>query len=113
MSLKLRDRMIFKAIGISVLLNCGMALSASLYDTRKPPLVLLRRIADALAAPPGLIINMFGAPKQHSYHAFMNAIAGALLCSIAFYAVVAWCVMKLIAYLRSDAAGHRAAGGTP
>jgi len=104
MNLKLGDRTIFKAIGISLILNCGLALSAFLYDAQKPPLALLRQIADIFAAPPGLIIGMFGAPKQHSYEAFVNAMAGALLCSVVFYTIVAWGVLRLVTYLRSKAA---------
>lgn len=107
-----RDRMALKAIGISLIIVCGLALSAFLDDTRKPSLVLLRRIAHAIAAPPGVIINMFGAPHQHTVIAFIYGMAGALLFSIVFYAVVAWCVMQLVAYLRSVAA-KRSVGCDP
>lgn len=100
----MRYRVIFRAIGISLIINCGLALSAFLNDTRKPSLVLLRRIAEAIAAPLGVIINTFGAPHQHTFIGFMYGMAGALLFSIVFYAVVAWCVMQLVAYLRSVAA---------
>jgi hypothetical protein len=110
MSLKLRDRPILKATGISLILNCGLALSAFLYDAHKPPSVLLR-IADAFAAPPGVIAAWIFAPKQHSYRAFVNAAAGALFCSVLFYAVIAWGFIKLIAFLRSDTAQDRGAGG--
>jgi hypothetical protein len=110
MSPKLRDSALFKSIGISLLLNCGLALSAFLSDARWPPLVLLRRVADAVAAPPGLIIGTFG-PKQHTQSAFLWAVAEALLCSIAFYAIIFFGVLRLVAYWRSGAAQRRKAGG--
>jgi hypothetical protein len=92
-------RLIFKAIAISLILNCGLALSAFLYNAQRPS--VLSRVADALAAPPGVIANWIFAPKQHSYPALVTAMLGALLCSIVFYTAVTWGVLKLIAYLRS------------
>jgi hypothetical protein len=41
----------------------------------------------------------------------VNAAAGALFCSVLFYAVIAWGFIKLIAFLRSDTAQDRGAGG--
>ena len=106
MGLKFRGRLLFKAFIISLILNSGLAFLA-FYDNAQKPSVLTR-IADAVAAPPGVIANFIFAPKQHSYPAFVKAVVGALLCSVVFYAVVTWAVLILVSYLRSRATHHRA-----
>jgi hypothetical protein len=109
MGLKARGRLLFKAIAISLILNFGLALSSLFYNGQEPS--VLSRVADAVAAPPGVVANWIFAPKQHSYPAFLKAMVGALLCSVVFYAVVAWGVLRFISYLRSKATQDRVVAG--
>ena len=89
-------RMIRKALAFSAALNFGLILT-SLPVFPKPIL----KIADTIAAPPGLIVDWAVHPKQHTSGAFLAAAVESLTISVIFYAVAFWCLLMIFVYLRS------------
>jgi hypothetical protein len=76
-----------------MVLNLGLLLSAALYDPRKPVSVL-SRVADMLTTPPGIIVGWLF-PPTHSGRVMVEAV----VCSMVFYALVAWAILELFAHL--------------
>jgi hypothetical protein len=74
-------RLGLKALAISAVLNCVVVLM-SIAGGRS----VLGRFADAIAAPPGVVINRIVQPREHSTGAFVVAAAGSLAISVLFYA---------------------------
>ena len=85
---------ILVAFGLSIVLNCALLASAALYDPHKPA-SLLSRAADALTTPPGLIVGWLFAPTHSGAGVFL-----AFACSIAFYTLLGWVFLILLAHLR-------------
>jgi len=93
-------RSVLLAVALSALLNLLLALSA-FAGVRKGERNLFGRIADAIAAPPGIIANALFAPKQHSVHAFAFAAVMSLICSFVFYALLIWGVLEFSAFWKA------------
>jgi len=82
-----QHRLLLKATVFSLVLNLGLVLSAIVPS--------LARVADIVAAPPGIIIKLLISPPAHSPSAFIVAAAESLACSIVFYLLIAWVVLKV------------------
>jgi len=65
------------------------------------PNTLYRRIADTVAAPPGVVANRFFEPREHSAGAFIIAALLSLAFSFVFYGVVSWIVVQSFLRLNS------------
>lgn len=96
MTTRAKSGLVLKAVAFSALLNLCLVLSEFAAVPKGGDRSLFVRIADAIAAPPGLISQIAFAPKQHTVHAFVLAAAESLICSFVFYALVAWAVLELL-----------------
>ncbi|HWG20673.1 MAG TPA: hypothetical protein VG225_09085 [Terracidiphilus sp.] len=65
------------------------------------PNTLYRKVADAIAAPPGIVANRFFAPREHSVSAFLGAALLSLAFSFVFYGAVSWILVRGFIRLRS------------
>jgi hypothetical protein len=81
-------RLVLTAFMASVALNSAMILMSVLAGVPGVGAFLVR-IADALAAPPGLIAKRVFQPHEHSVWAFVAATAQSLIFSILFYGIAA------------------------
>ena len=93
-----RDKsgLVLKAVAFSALLNLFLVLSEFAAAPKGGDRSLFVQIADAIAAPPGLVAKMAFAPKQHTVNAFVVSAAESLICSFVFYVLLAWAVLKLL-----------------
>jgi hypothetical protein len=98
-------RRLIRAGITSIVLNAVLMLSAF-----TPESSLFTKIADAFDALPGVIILRIFAPG-HTMPSFVGAMIGALFCSFAFYALVAWGSLELFAYVRQHRARNSTDGG--
>lgn len=83
------------ALVISAVLNGGMILM-SLAGSES----VVARFADAIAAPPGVIIRRAFQPREHSVGALVGAAAGSLAFSVVFYAIVALIILEIVSHYR-------------
>lgn len=95
MKKRIHVRFVLQAIAISAVLNLCLVLSefAGVQNGYRSFFV---RIADAIASPPGVIANLFLAPRQHTVHAFVLAAAESLVCSFVFYVLFIWAVREIL-----------------
>jgi hypothetical protein len=91
----IKSGLVLKAIAFSALLNLCLVFSAFASIPNESHNLFVK-IADAIAAPPGVISELAFTPKQHTVHAFVLAAAESLVCSFVFYALVAWAVLELL-----------------
>lgn len=96
MSMRLRAGLLVKAIGISICLNSVMIVAGVIGDSVKA-LSWVGWISNAIAAPPGLIIRLVIHLGGHSVSAYIMEAIGAVVCSIAFYAILAWVILLFVA----------------
>ncbi len=66
---------------------------------------LLARFSNLIAAPPGLLIIRCCQPRQHTVQSFVASVAASIAISTAFYAIAAWVLLELLAWLKSRT-GH-------
>jgi hypothetical protein len=81
------------AIIASAIINGSLILSAF-----TPESSLYTRIANAIARPPGVIIDGLFIHTQHTLPSFAAAALGSLLCSIVFYFVVAFAALEVFMF---------------
>jgi len=62
---------------------------------------LLARLSDVLSAPPGIIITLCCAPRQHSAGALFLSFVEATGISILFYGLVAWLILELVRWSKT------------
>jgi len=93
-------RILFWSIATSGLVNAFLLSSAfaSGAGGKKP---LYVRLADLVAAPPGYIAIHVFSPREHTSSAFISAAIASLVCSILFYAVASWVVLRILFLLPS------------
>ena len=91
----IHTRLVGYAFALSALINLCLVLSefAGLESDRHAWLV---RVANAIAAPPGVLAKALFEPRQHTVHAFALAAAESLLCSFVFYLFFIWLVFELV-----------------
>jgi hypothetical protein len=111
MTASLQRRILLKAVIISVILNCGMVLM-SLPGHSPTGTSAMVRIADAIAAPPGLIAERIFAPREHSVGAFIAAAAESLAFSVIFYAVVALVILGAASWIQLGRRERHGSGRT-
>jgi len=92
-------RLVLVALIVSIALNGAMILMSVLAGVPAVG-VFLVRIADAIAATPGLIAKLAFQPHEHSVGAFVAAAAESLIFSVFFYAIAALLVLEAVGWLR-------------
>ena|SRR5215469_4699067 len=92
MSKPSRVRVLQWSAAASALINLFLVSSAFVGGAKSNYL----KLANTIAAPPGLIASRFLAPKEHSAGAFVDAAVGSLICSFLFYAVVCWLLIQAV-----------------
>jgi hypothetical protein len=95
MKIWLKSGLVLKAVAFSSLLNLCLVLTA-FCGVSGGSCSTVVRIADAIAAPPGVIAQLVLSPKQHTAHAFAVAAAESLVWSFVFYALVAWVALEFL-----------------
>src|SRR5271170_6884189 len=90
-----------KAFALSMCLNGLMVALGTLARFAKP-LSVLTVVSDAIAAPPAFLFGWIVRPKTNQIAAYIFAAFAGLILSILFYALVAWIILRLIAYLRAS-----------
>jgi hypothetical protein len=101
MKVILQRQLMLKALTISIAVNGAMVFMSLLGG----PESLLVRIADAIAAPPGVIAKWVFQPREHSVGAFVAAAAESLGFSVLFYAIAVLLILKAVNWLRSGSRG--------
>jgi hypothetical protein len=91
-----------RGLVISLILNSFIALSALFAGLQE--LSPLTKVADYLAAPPGIIAERMFAPTQHTLNSFVFAMVLSLIFSILFYAAICWAILAGSQRLRLRAA---------
>lgn len=86
MTANLQGRLVRQALMISIALN-GVVVLISLFGGSPERGSWVVRVADAIAAPPGVIAKWAFQPKEHAVWAFIAAAAESLVCSVVFYAL--------------------------
>jgi hypothetical protein len=95
----IHTRLIGYALALSALINLSLVLS-QFAGLERDKYAWFVRVADAIAAPPGVIAKAFFEPRQHTVHAFALAAAESLLCSFVFYSFFLWLIFELLAAWR-------------
>jgi len=101
MAFRLKDNSLFTALAISSSINCCMILFGTLADfnTHLSGLAWISRL---LGTPPGLLLGWLIHPRSHSIAAVIMASVEGLIGSIAFYTLVAWIILRILAFGRSS-----------
>jgi hypothetical protein len=93
-------RLMATASIISVVINVALV-SMSFIGSSLGSGSWISRVADAIAAPPGVIAERAFEPRDHSTGALVAAAAESLACSIAFYGIVALVVLEAVHFGRA------------
>ena len=104
MASKLRDNLLYTALAISCSLNCCIIVFGTLGDL-STHMSVLAKVARALATPPGFLFGWLIQPKVQSISAIIIASVEGLIGSIAFYTLVAWVILWLLARRHSSKSG--------
>jgi len=96
-------RMFFWSIAGSGLVNAFL-LSSAFAAGAGGKRSLYVRLADMVAAPPGYITDLLFTPKEHSLSALLSGAAVSLACSILFYTLISWLVLRILLPLQSPLA---------
>lgn len=102
MNTKAHSGRILKGVGISIAVNGLLVVSAF-----TPASSLFTKVANAIAAAPGLIALRMFSPGQHTTLAFIGSAIASLLLSLVFYALLAWAMFEIFACVRRIFDGQR------
>jgi hypothetical protein len=98
--------MLFRAISISVFLNCLMVVSGTIADLLKS-LSGLAMVSSIIATPPGILLRLIMPLNGHSVGTFVAGAIAALAFSFVFYTLVAWTILWLLATRRSSQSANK------
>src|ERR1700722_15703199 len=101
MRTSVRKSLLFKAVIVSINLNALMILLGMIGNFVKS-LSVLGAVSKVIAAPPGVLMRLLLHPRANSPVAIVAVMFGGLVVSIIFYPVIAWIVLRLMAYRRSS-----------
>jgi uncharacterized membrane protein len=96
-----RESQLFKAIVISINLNALMILLGVVGNAVKS-LSILAKISNGMAAPTGFLLGWLIHPRTHSLAAIAFAAVEGMIGSIALYTLVAWVILRWVAYRRQS-----------
>jgi hypothetical protein len=102
-------RLLLQAAIASLVLNLAIILMSFLGGSPEGGSVVVR-IADAIAAPPGVVAEWAFRPHGHTPGALLAGAAECLACSIAFYAVLALVFLEAVMCVRAGLCKMRGAG---
>jgi hypothetical protein len=94
-----RKRHVVHAVAASLFINIVMIILPIAGVGPRTSLIFIK-ISDAIAAPPGIFVNIF-APKEHSVSAFALAASESLVISILFYFAILWLILECVAQITS------------
>ena len=98
--------MLFRAISISVFLNCLMVVSGTIADLLKP-LSGLAVVSSIIATPPGILLRWIMPLNSHSVGTVVTGAIVALAFSFVFYTLIAGMILWLWAYRRSSQSANK------
>jgi hypothetical protein len=96
-----QNRLLFRAISISVTLNFLMIVSGTIADFLGPH-SKIAIVTGIIATPPGFLFRLLVPQYNSSVGIIAVRAFGALVFSFLFYTAIAWGVMRLWVYLRSS-----------
>ncbi|MGA2169605.1 MAG: hypothetical protein ABSG62_15460 [Terracidiphilus sp.] len=90
-------RQFVQAVVASLFINIVMIILPIAAVGPRTSLIFVK-ISDAIAAPPGIFVNIF-APKEHSAIAFMLAASESFVFSILFYTAILWLILECVSQI--------------